>query len=345
MKSSLKIERVIIIQTAFIGDVILSTPLLEAIHRLFPDAIIDFVLRKGNEGLFEAHPYLNEVFIWDKKRKYASLFETVKKVNSGIKYDLLFNLQRFASTGLMAALISAKVKIGFKKNPLSFLMTYRVPHEIGNGRHEVERNLDLMRIINIDPSKEDRVKLYPGANATTSIAQYLDLPFVTISPASVWYTKQVPFEKWIELIQILPADLKIYLLGSKSDKNLCNLIVEKCNSHNVISLAGITSFLETAALMSYAILNYTNDSAPMHIASSQNANVCAIYCSTVPEFGFGPLSDFRRIVQVDNLSCKPCGLHGYKSCPEGHFKCGYDLEKNILLNAYHDALNFPAESK
>ena len=336
--------RILIIQTAFIGDVILATPIIEALKNAYPLSNIDFIVRKGNEGLLIGHPKLNQVLIWEKKNKYRSLFQIVRKANQNGKYDVLINAQRFLTTGLMASLIKAKIKISFSKNPLSFLMTHKVNHEIGNRRHEIERNLDLLKPLNITlPTKS--FKLYPSKEDETSILKYTDKEFITISPASVWYTKQVPVSKWLEFIALLPSELTIILLGGPGDKDICDDIISKSPLKNISTLAGKTSLLQTAALMRHAILNYTNDSAPMHLASSQNANVCAVFCSTVPEFGFGPLSDFNKVVQVEELECKPCGLHGYESCPQGHFKCALDLDSKKLLNAYNDALNFNSELK
>jgi heptosyltransferase-2 len=84
--------------------------------------------------------------------------------------------------------------------------------------------------------------------------------------------------------------------------------------------------------MKHARMNYVNDSAPMHFASAMNAPVTAIYCSTVPGFGYGPLSDVRFIVERDEpLYCRPCGLHGYAACPQSHFKCALDIRDEQLL--------------
>jgi len=74
-------------------------------------------------------------------------------------------------------------------------------------------------------------------------------------------------------------------------------------------------------------MNYVNDSAPMHLASAVNAPVTAVFCSTVPAFGFGPLSDKSFIAEKkEKLYCRPCTLHGKKSCPEQHFKCAEDIQ-------------------
>ncbi len=144
-----------------------------------------------------------------------------------------------------------------------------------------------------------------------------------MAPASVWFTKQLPEEKWLEMIYKTHIDLTIYLLGGKSDSELCDRLIKKSDNGKVVNLCGKLNLLESAALMSDAEMNYVNDSGPLHIASAMNAPVTAFFCSTVPAFGFGPLSERSFIIETtEKLECKPCGLHGYQQCPLGHFKCG-----------------------
>jgi heptosyltransferase-2 len=112
-------------------------------------------------------------------------------------------------------------------------------------------------------------------------------------------------------------------------------IVSSSGGHNFVNLAGKLSLLQSAALMSGAEMNFVNDSAPMHLASATNAPVTAIYCSTVPWFGFGPLSDTSFIVEsTEPPSCKPCGLHGYASCPRKHFSCALSIRNEQLLACF-----------
>jgi heptosyltransferase-2 len=100
----------------------------------------------------------------------------------------------------------------------------------------------------------------------------------------------------------------------------------------ITNLCGQLSFLESAALMRDARMNYVNDSAPLHFASAMNAPVTAVYCSTIPGFGFGPLSDQRFVVETrETLDCRPCGLHGFKACPLGHFNCAHTINAGQLL--------------
>ena len=325
-------QKILVIQTAFTGDVVLATALIEKLHQFYPEAEIDFLLRKGNEGLLKDHPFLKEVLIWNKKKnKYKNLFGLLKQIRKK-KYDTVINLQRFASTGILTGLSKAKEKIGFNKNPMSFLFTKKVSHQFQEGVHEVERNNRLIE--DFTDSSFNKPKLYPTLKNEQEIAQYQNEPYVCMMPASVWFTKQYPEEKWIELINDFPAQYNIYLLGGKEDETMCERIKEKSKNKKVTVLAGKLSFLSSAALMKSAKMNYSNDSAPLHFASATDAPITAIFCSTVPEFGFYPLSQKLIIVQTDiKLSCKPCTLHGRKACPLGHFKCGMTIETQKLLES------------
>lgn len=328
-------QKILLIQTAFIGDVVLATALIEKIHQYCPEDQIDFLLRKGNEGLLEEHPFIHEILIWDKKEnKFKNLFALLKKIRNR-KYNKVINLQRFAATGILTAFSNAKERIGFDKNPFSFLFTKKFPHSLKDNLHEVERNNKLIE--SFTDAKFNKPKLYPSAENETQIFPYKQTPYICIFPASVQFTKQYPEEKWIDLINQIPTQFTIYLSGGKTDIELCERIKEKAINKNVKILAGKLSFLSSAALMKSAKMNYTNDSAPLHFASATNSPVTAIFCSTIPEFGFYPLSEKSFIIQTEfPLPCKPCSLHGLPECPLGHFRCGYTIETKKLLDTLNN---------
>lgn len=323
-------QKILIIQTAFLGDVVLATPVAEKLQRFYPLAQIDMLVRKGNEGLLKDHPHISHVWIWNKKDgKLKNLMGLISKIRKE-KYDAVINLHRFASSGFVTICSGARQKIGFDKNPLSFLYTKKVKHEIGTGRHEVQRNLDLIEYLTDRTFEKPR--LYPSAQDEESIKQYKNGRYICIAPTSVWFTKQYPADKWVELIKKLDSTITIYLLGAPGDAAACEEIKSASARSNIINLAGKLSLLLSAALMRDAEMNYVNDSAPLHIASAVNAPVTAVFCSTVPSFGFGPLSDSSKIVErIEPLYCRPCGLHGHKACPQGHFKCAYDIKVEQLL--------------
>lgn len=317
-------NNILVIQTAFIGDAILASSVIEKLHHHFQNASISLLVRKGNEGLYTQHPFLKEVLIWNKTEgKYSSLFKLKNQINKN-KYDAVINLHRYASSGFLTAFSGARFKAGFDKNPFSFLFSKKVKHVIGDGRHETERYSELIK--DITDEKVFRPKLYPSPTDLAKVEAYKKGKYVCMSPSSVWFTKQLPEEKWIELINQLPSDVTVYLLGGKGDLEACERIKVKDKRLKTQVLAGELNLLQSAALMKDAQMNYVNDSAPLHLASATNAPVTAFFCSTVPAFGFTPLSDNSKIVEVKNLECRPCGLHGFKACPKGHFKCGFDMD-------------------
>ena len=337
--STPELKQFLVIQTAFLGDAVLATSIVEKLHAFHPDAAIDLVVRKGNEGLFDRHPFLRKLFVWDKRsNKTGNLFRLIGELRK-TRYDHVINCQRFFSTGLMTALAKAKEKIGYDKNPLAIsfdrVVKHRIPlpgelrpydpgHE--HGVHEVDRLNDLIE--HITDGSRPLPQLYPTKKDVEDGSA--NKPYVTIAPASVWSTKQWPAEKWIELIKALPLDRPVLLIGAPGDVPLCDRIARDAGRGEV--LAGKLSLLATAALMRDATMNYVNDSAPLHIASAMKAPVTAVFCSTVPAFGFGPLRENGHVAEtMEKLDCRPCGLHGFKACPKGHFKCALTISGAHLL--------------
>jgi len=325
----------LIIQTSFIGDVVLSTAVAEKLHSFFPDAQIDFLLRKGNESLLKGHPFVTQVLIWDKqqskKRNLLRIAMTVRRQ----QYTHVINLHRFGSSGFVTWLSGAPNKAGFDKNPFSFCYSRKVEHVISEPYdldpvHETDRNQWLIEdITDADPAYP---KLYPAEEDYARIRGLQTMPYICIAPSSVWFTKQFPTQKWTELIDALPPAYKVYLLGARNDEAMAKAIMQNTCNRNVTSLCGTISFLQSAALMQGAAMNYVNDSAPLHFASAVHAPVTAVFCSTVTAFGFGPLWENGKAVAIEEkLYCRPCGLHGHKACPEGHFRCALEIKKEQLL--------------
>jgi ADP-heptose:LPS heptosyltransferase len=332
-------QKILIIQTAFLGDVVLATALLEKLHETFPEARLDFLLRKGNEALLNQHPYLNHLYIWDKKQgKFKDLYRLLREIRRE-KYELIINLQRFGATGLLTALSGARQTVGFDKNPFSRFFSRTVPHSVSNGLHETERNQKLIEhITGLETAKP---RLYPTIADYEKVAVYKQQPYLCMAPSSVWFTKQYPENQWVDLLQQLPSTYKVYLLGAPADKELCDRILTASGHANTENLCGKLNLLQSAALQQDAVLSYVNDSGPMHLASATDAPVCAVYCSTVPSFGFGPLSTFSRVVETEvPLPCRPCGLHGYKACPQGHFRCATTIRTAQLLAVLEQAVAF-----
>ncbi|MGF1534022.1 MAG: glycosyltransferase family 9 protein [Bernardetiaceae bacterium] len=322
--------KLLLIQTAFIGDVILMTAALEELHALLPEAQLDVLVRSGTESLFVGHPFVGQVLVFEKRqsrrRELVRLFKLIRPA----RYDAVLNFHRFASTGLLALLSGARRTLGFDKNPLSLGFGERVRHRF-EGQHEVSRNRDLIRALGVGLLPErPRPRLYPRPQDYTQAAPPSD-PYICIAPASVWFTKQLPAERWVAFLGQLPEGYHVQLLGGPNDRDLCHNIAQTCPHLQLQNRAGSLGFLASAALMQGAQMNYVNDSAPLHLASAVNAPVAAVFCSTVPRFGFTPLSSVSFLIETtEQLSCRPCGLHGKKSCPKGHFACANIRPEQLL---------------
>ena len=229
-------KNILVIQTAFIGDAILASSVLEKLHSFYPQSKISLLVRKGNETLYQEHPFLHELLVWNKKEgKYKSLFRLLKKIRRS-KFDTVINLHRYASSGFLTAFSRATYTAGYDKNPFSFLFNLKAKHIIGDGRHEIQRYNELIE--DITDKSVAKPKLYPTFKQFQKIEPYTLTSFVTMAPSSVWFTKQLPKDKWIELCDSISEDKTIYLLGAPKDKAVCEEIKSKIKHKNIIILAG-----------------------------------------------------------------------------------------------------------
>jgi heptosyltransferase-2 len=326
-------KTILIIQTAFIGDTILASHFSRAIKDKFPNSKIHFLVRKGNESVIEGLSSIDRTWIWDKNGgKFKNLIKLIIELRN-FKFDMVFNLHRHFNSGLLAAFTKSPFKAGFKQNPLSFLYTHKVNHQIPDPRgfHEVQRNLELIPDLKIEVNpKSYRPELPIKKINIEKISSYVSDNYFVIAPASIWFTKALSEKKFHELTIELAKMGKTYFIGAKTDTDLCDRI--RKDVPNTENLCGKLDLLDSAALMKNARRVIVNDSAPLHLASCVNAKTTAIFCSTIPSFGYTPLADDAAIIGVDSwLKCRPCGLHGHKACPLGHFKCSEEIDVKRIL--------------
>jgi heptosyltransferase-2 len=337
-------KKILIIQTAFIGDTILASQFARAVKEQFPESEIHFFLRKGNESVIQGLSSIYKVWVWDKAGgKTRNLFKLIWELRK-IRFDLVFNLHRHFNSGLVAALMKSPFKAGFKQNPLSLFYTHKVNHLIPHNEnekiwHEVQRNLQLLQLCSpqfqiSSDAKNYRPELPLLEKHFFKIAPHSEGEYFVLAPASVWFTKAWSESKFRELTHALSTLGRVIFIGAPTDKELCDRI--RKDLPNTLNLCGDLSLLDSAALMKKAKRVFVNDSAPLHLASCVNAKTTAIFCSTVQDFGYTPLATDSIVVDVgQTLDCRPCGLHGHKSCPKGHFRCSEDIQIQTVLNTIH----------
>lgn len=333
-------SNVLIIQTAFLGDAVLITSLLEKIRHESPQTKVQLVVRAGLELIFEAYPHevLTKVWGYDKSKKLKSWL-ALRKQLSQENFDQVFVVQRFFGMGLLGVSIGAKKVVGFRENPVSFLFHEAVKHRFGKGVHEVERNIDLVE-------KWLGKQFYgPFLSPTPhAISNLAPKKYVCISPGSVWETKRLPLQTWIDFIHGLPEDQAVVLMGAPNESELSAKIAAACPQHLIHNLTGQLGLLEAIRVYQQAAVAFVNDSGPMHICSAVNTPTVAVFCSTTPDFGFGPLATWNRVIESkEHLACKPCGSHGKKNCPLGHYACGHGIRVNQLQEAYQAFLSARSE--
>ena len=345
---------VVLLQPAFLGDVVLSTALLESWHRRYPEHTLSVVVRKAAAGLFEAHPFLKEVHVWDRAgwQKYPRLMGLSRQVKRG-RPDVVINLHRFASMALLARQTGAAVVTGFEGGTgLHARHAKLVSHEIGDGRHETERNHSQVEpLLGRWDSVRDVPRLHPGAAHLTAAAAW-PRGAVILAPASVWATKRWPAEKWAALADECArkhGGVPVVLLGGNADAALLDSIAAQCKEAQPLVCAGRLNLLGAAALMSEAQVVVSNDSAPLHMAGAVGTPVVGVFCSTTPRLGFGALPGMVSAGRAENveveeaaLDCKPCGVHGHQSCPVRDFKCGDGLEVGAVLGAMERVSSLPS---
>ena len=325
-------RNVAIIQTAFIGDAILATAMLESWHQAHPHDRLHLIVRSGNQSLFQNHPFLEEVHIWDKARN--PLLRYINLVFLGLRlrrfgFDALVTPHRHLSSGIIGLLSGAKASAAFSEHPLARVFTHRAHHGLGNGDHEIKRNHRLLRPW-VDGDAPCSPRLYPEQEVERSE------PYGVAAPSSQWETKKWPFVRWVQWLDLeyerFP-NRPIVLIGGPSDESdLRN--IRKSSVHQRLEIRVDLSLLQSTGLIQSAQWVVTNDSGPMHMASAVNVPTVAIFCSTLPSFGFGPLAKGSVVVEKNgSLSCRPCGLHGKKSCPLHHFQCGSDITPHQVMAA------------
>lgn len=322
-------EKILIIQTAFIGDAILTLPMIQKLKEVNPDSHIDVIAIPSTKIIFEASPVVDNVIVLDKKGSHKSLlsiWKFAKEIRSR-NYSKLYSPHRSFRSSLITLLSEVRETFGFDNSALPHIYKYLAVYR--NDFHEVRRNFELIGLKTNENNWKIKPELSVSKERLDSVENFIKEKgiknFIAVAPGSVWETKKYPEAHFIELIyKISSYNFQIVLIGSEKDDDLCNRVVS-ASGQNVFSSAGEFNLIETAELLKRAELLVCNDSAPTHLGMAADIPVLTLYCSTVSSFGFYPYNSMSRFLSFDDLDCKPCGIHGYQECPIKTFECGYNL--------------------
>ncbi|MGE5218526.1 MAG: lipopolysaccharide heptosyltransferase II [Chloroflexota bacterium] len=339
--ASVSWENVLILQTSFLGDTVLTLPLISEVRRRFPVKKLSVLCLPLSRELLADHPAIDEIITDDKRnadRGWYGLRRTAARLKER-QFSLALTPHKSLRSALVLYLAGIPHRVGFRESRGWFLFQQRAERD--STRHDVERNLSVLRVFGLAPEQCQRAIELPVSAATQgSVDQKLralgvgENDFIVgISPGSAWATKRWSTDGFAALIRLLRReyDAKVLLFGGADDAPVVEEIQRRgCNE--TINLVGRIELRELAAAIGRCRVFITNDSAPMHIAVARRVPTVAVFCATTPELGFYPYTNNAIVVQKD-LFCRPCGSHGGRRCPLGTEDCIREIHPDAVLRA------------
>jgi len=330
----------VVIQTSFLGDTVLTTPL---IAYLATHGAVDVVVTAASAPLLANNPSIRDVIVYDKRgrdRGIGAFVRLARRLRAN-RYASAYLAQGSMRSAALALTAGIGRRVGFLTSAGKPLYTARVSY-IENEHHAI-RLLRLAAGDQIDAATV-QPRLFPGDGERQRVDALLrehgwnGEPFTALAPGSVWATKRWP--QYAELAALIEGPIAI--VGSAADRELATKIRDVARGR-VIDCTGELSLLASAELIGRARVLVTNDSAPLHLASAMGTPTVAIFGPTVPEFGFGPLAPRSSVLGITTLACRPCDRHGPQRCPLGHWRCMREITPRRVADAVQ-ALGISASS-
>jgi heptosyltransferase-2 len=327
----------LIVQTGFLGDLILSTPLIERVLRVYPTAEIWLLVASRSKGLLEYDPRITGII--ELSKSGARITETLQliKVLRQHHFDCAITPHKSLRTALTLKLAGIPKIFGFagRISALCYSHTRPFPKYL----HAAEKNQCLADLLGGDTSVAPLALFSkPSSECSAETMALLGTKYVVVSPGSAWFTKMWPAERYSELIaSLIRIGLKVVLVGSPAERKLTEEIAK---SMPVLNLAGKMSLSELITLVANAQLLVCNDSMILHISSATRTPCVSVFCATTEAMGFGPWNNpLGRVVERLDLACKPCGRHGGNSCPTGTKACMMGVSADLVLQAVNGVLD------
>ncbi len=316
-------------QTAFLGDLILTLPLLQVLKARIPAVRTTTVTIPLAAGAILHHPDVDDRIVYDKKGSERGLrcaLRLARRLREE-RFDVALIPHRSIRSALLCRLARIPRRIGFSTSAGRFLLTDVVQYE--RDSHEIMRNLSLLKPLGIRTETRELPRLYPDAADREVVEKFfvshagLDSgKLIAVAPGSVWNTKRWPEEKFAGLVRDLTAGgYSVVLVGGSEDSALCGCLEAGLAGSSVASAAGLMSVLQSAELIRRSRVLVSNDSAPVHIAVAVGTPVVALFGATIPGFGFAPAGPSDIVMETTGLTCRPCSIHGGEKCPIGTFDC------------------------
>ncbi len=313
----------LVVQTSFLGDVVLTAPLVTALRRHLRPRRVAVLVRPESAPVLVGHPDVDAILVDDKRgadRGTLGLLRAARRLRAE-RFDLAVSPHRSWRTALLLAAAGIPRRIGFdERGRGAFLYHQRVARD--RRRHDVERNLALARALG---ARTDGVAMHVPVQAAAAARAAALLPsgsgpLIGVAPGSAWATKRWTPGGFAAVVDALIGEgARCVLLGGPDEVALAEDICVRSGRRATV-LAGRTDLPTLVAVIDRLAVLVANDSAPMHIACARGVPVAAVFCATTPAFGYGPYGVPARVIEAD-LGCRPCARHGGRSCPRGTEDC------------------------
>ncbi|MFC1546497.1 lipopolysaccharide heptosyltransferase II [bacterium] len=331
------VKNILVIQTAFLGDIVLTIPLLNNIKKLGHNRKLTVLTIPVGKEILKGQNSIDDIIVYDKKRSdkgIKKLFELINTIKQK-KFDWAVIPHRSFRSAFLTWRAKIPNRWGFDISEGKYFLTKKIKYNFN--MHDIDRNLEFLKSFTSEFDK--RIDFESIAQVNEKVTNILDErsfqkgKIIGINPGSVWATKRWPIDKYIELIRILiTKGYKIVVFGDKFDQMIKEQIDSEFSNHNnFLNIIGKTTIQELTAFFRCLALYITNDSGPMHIAAALGIPIIAIFGPTTKELGFFPYTD-KAVIIEKNLPCRPCGRHGSKKCPKKHFKCMKEISVEEIIN-------------
>lgn len=331
------IKKILIIKLRGIGDVVLSTVVLDNLLNFFPEAKIDYLTDKPSAAWLKGLSQVNSVLTYPKSgiiKKLGLIAEIRKR-----KYDIVFDFYSNPSTAQITFLSGAKYRIGFPYRGRKYAYNLYGPQERGK-YHAAELHLEVLKSVGIPADDNPRLHFYFGKEDERFAEEFLERNnlngkiFAGISPTGGWQSKRCPPEKLAELARALNKkyDIPLLILWGPSEYEDAIRIKETVGDDAY--LAPPTTIEQMAALMKKCAFIVANDSGPMHISTAIDTPALSLHGPTNP-LHQGPFGDRHEYLILNDLDCIMCNL---LECPKNQ-ECFRDIPENLFLTKIEILLN------
>ncbi len=321
-------KKILVIRFSSIGDIVLTTPVVRCLKQQLPDAEVHFLTKNQYLPLLKENPYIDKIHIIN--NKVTDILEDLKSEN----YDFVVDLQKNLRSSRVKLSLDVESGTFNKLNKKKWLLT-NLKLNLLPRIHIVDRYFGAVKKLQVKNDGQGLDYVIPASDMI-SISDYFPDEFLegytVVVVGSKQQTKQIPVEKMMEFCA--KNESPVVLLGDKSDsqkaQQISNVLGEK-----VFNGCGVFTINQSASVIQQAKVVVTPDTGLMHIAAALRKKIISVWGNTVPDFGMYPYfpegQENYHIVEVPNLSCRPCSKLGYKQCPKKHFRCMMDIDVDEIL--------------